>query len=53
MKEAKDLLQDLKNALDEAASLVEDIDNFEGKQDVLVAIDTAYNEISAALHDLS
>jgi len=53
MKEAKDLLTDLKATLDEAAQLMEDITDFEGKQEALIAVDSAYNEISAALHELS
>ena len=53
MKEVQDLLKSLLVTLDEAATEIEDMPDFDNKESVLVSVDSAYNDISAALHDLS
>jgi hypothetical protein len=53
MKEVQDLLKSLMVALDEAATEIEQMPDFDSKHSTLVAVDSAYNDISAALHDLS
>lgn len=53
MKEVTDLLKDLKRSLDEAAQFVENMESFPDKSLVLESIDSAYNEISYTLGNLS
>lgn len=52
MKEVQDLVKDLLASLTEATDLIDDSDSFDGRQDLLVAVDSAYNEISYALSQL-
>lgn len=53
MKEIQDLIRGLLLTLTDITTNIEDADSFEGKSDLLVAVDTAYNEISYALSSLS
>jgi hypothetical protein len=53
MKEAVDLLIDLKRTLDEAAQLLEDMPEFDTKPVIMADIDSAYNDISYRLSELS
>jgi hypothetical protein len=53
MKEVKDLLKDLLNTLDEAVNLVEDMEDFDQKSEILITIDSAFNDVSYRLSELS
>lgn len=53
MKQAQDILKNLITTLNESVDMIEELDGFEQKPDILEAIDSAYNDISYQLHQLS
>ena len=53
MKEVQDLIKGLLLTLNDITTDIEDADTFNGKADLLIAVDTAYNEISYALSQVS
>lgn len=53
MKEVQDLLKGLLSALDEASVSIEEAPDFNRKHEILVTIDSAWNEISFELSNLS
>lgn len=53
MKEAQDLLTALRSTIDETTNDMEALDKFTGKEEMLVLLDTIYNDVSYALGTLS